>query len=78
MVISKFVNHFLFISNVFQKHIRRPPWEDWKGGLGGLPKTLWRTARGFISTNLSVNYLSRHSQNGEDDRHLRWEECATG
>ena len=67
MVISKFVNHFLFISNVFQKHIRRPPWEDWKGGLGGLQETLGRTARGVKHGFCSVNNLSRHTQNGEDD-----------
>ena len=77
MEYQHYVNLFLFINNVFQKHIRSPPWEDWKGGLSGLLKTLGRTARGIISTILSVNYLSRHSKNGEDDRHLGREECAT-
>ena len=62
---------------MFQKHIRSPPWEDWKGGLGGLLKTPWRTARGVKGLNHDVNYLSRSAQDGEDDRHLRWEECAT-
>ncbi len=73
-----YVNHFLFIINVFQKHIRSPPWEDWTGGLGGLQETLGRTARGFKGLKYDVNYLSRHTQNGEDDRHLGWEERATG
>ena len=62
---------------MFQKHIQSPPWEDWKGGLGRLLKTLGRTARGVKGLNYDVNYSSRHAQDGEDDRHLRWEECAT-
>ena len=62
---------------MFQKHIQSPPWEDWKGGLGGLLKTLWRTARGVKGLNCDVNNSSRHTQDGEDDRHLRWEEGAT-
>ena len=55
MVISKFVNHFLFINNVVQKHIRGPPWEDWKGGLGGLQETLRRTAGGVKGFKCDVN-----------------------
>ena len=50
----KFVNHFLFVNDVFQKHIRSPPWEDWTGGLGGLQETLGRTARGIIGTKYDV------------------------
>ena len=33
---AQIVNHFLFVNDVFQKHNRSPPWEDWTGGLGGL------------------------------------------
>ena len=72
------VNYFWKSYINLWQHIRSPPWEDWKGGLSGLLKTLGRTARGIISTILSVNYLSRHSKNGEDDRHLCREEGATG
>ena len=46
-----YVNLFLFINNVFQKHIQSPPWEDWKGGLSGILKTLGRTVRGAVDTN---------------------------
>ena len=77
MEYQHYVNRFLFINNVFQKHIQSPPWEDWKGGLSGILKTLGRTARGVKGLYCDVNYSSRHTQDGEDDRHLRWEECAT-
>ena len=50
----KFVNHFLFVNDVFQKHIRSPPWEDWTAGLGGLQETLGRTVRGIIGTKYDV------------------------
>ena len=61
MEYQHYVNLFLFINNVFQKHIQSPPWEDWKGGLSGLLKTLWRTARGVVDANNGVNLLSRHA-----------------
>ena len=63
MEYQHYVNLFLFINNVFQKHIQSPPWEDWKGGLGGLPKTLYRTVRGVIEINASINYLSNNHSN---------------
>ena len=44
MEYQHYVNLFLFINNVFQKHIQSPPWEDWKGGSGGIQETLGRTS----------------------------------